>query len=114
MRSRKIGFKRQDKEKMKLDDLWLKVHKKVNEQSLMPFAAANSAAGHVLKTTKKRVRHWPSADIYPATAGTKCIWHGRCFKIESRRGLFWGMMRCAWIALVESVSKTELEPLALS
>ena len=39
------GFKRQDKEKMKLDDLWLKVHKKVK----LPFAAANSAAGHAPK-----------------------------------------------------------------
>ena len=37
-----IGFQRQDKEKMELDDLWLTVHKKVK----LPFAAANSAAGH--------------------------------------------------------------------
>ena len=44
-----ISFERQDKEKMELDDLWLKVHKKVNEQSLMTFAAANSAAGHAPK-----------------------------------------------------------------
>ena len=45
-----ISFERQDKEKMELDDLWLKVHKKVNEQSLMTFAAANAAAEHALKT----------------------------------------------------------------
>ncbi|CAL1149074.1 unnamed protein product, partial [Cladocopium goreaui] len=44
-----IGFKRQDKEKMGLDDLWLKVHKKVNEQSLMTFPAANAAAENALK-----------------------------------------------------------------
>ena len=44
-----IGFKRQDKEKMELDDLWLKVHKKVNEQSLMTFPAANAAAENALK-----------------------------------------------------------------
>ena len=37
------------KEKMELDDLWLKGHKKVNEQSLMTFAAANAAAEHALK-----------------------------------------------------------------
>ena len=42
-----ISFDRQDKEKM--DDLWLRVHKKVNEQSLMTFAAASPAAGHALK-----------------------------------------------------------------
>ena len=41
--------------------------------------------------TGKRVRHWPSADACPATAGTTCMWHGRCFKIECRRGLFLGM-----------------------
>ena len=40
-----IGFKRQDKEKMELDDLWLTVHKKVK----LPFAAANSAAGRAPK-----------------------------------------------------------------
>ena len=45
-----ISFERQDKEKMELDDLWLKGHKKVNEQSLMTFAAANAAAEHALKT----------------------------------------------------------------
>jgi hypothetical protein len=44
-----ISFERQDKEKMELDDLWLKVHKKVNEQSLMTFAAANAAAENALK-----------------------------------------------------------------
>ena len=43
-----ISFDRQDKEKMELDDLWLRVHKKVNEQSLMTFAAANTAAEHAL------------------------------------------------------------------
>ncbi len=43
-----IGFQRQDKEKMELDDLWLKVHTKVNEQSLMTFAAANAAAENAL------------------------------------------------------------------
>ena len=43
-----ISFDRQDKEKMELDDLWLKVHKKVNEQSLMTFAAANAAAENAL------------------------------------------------------------------
>ena len=46
-----IGFKRQDKEKMELDDLWLKVHKKVK----LPFAAANSAAGHVPKPPKSEL-----------------------------------------------------------
>ena len=40
-----ISFERQDKEKMELDDLWLTVHKKVK----LPFAAANSAAGHAPK-----------------------------------------------------------------
>ena len=40
-----IGFERQDKEKMELDDLWLTVHKKVK----LPFAAANSTAGHAPK-----------------------------------------------------------------
>ena len=43
-----ISFDRQDKEKMELDDLWLKVGKKVNEQSLMTFAAANAAAENAL------------------------------------------------------------------
>ncbi len=44
-----ISFERQDKEKMELDDLWLKAHKKVNEQSLMTFAAANAATENALK-----------------------------------------------------------------
>ncbi len=44
-----IGFQRQDKEKMELDDLWLRVHTKVSEQSLMTFAAANAAAENALK-----------------------------------------------------------------
>ena len=44
-----IGFQRQDKEKMELDDLWLRVHTKVSEQSLMTFAAANAAEENALK-----------------------------------------------------------------
>ncbi len=44
-----ISFERHDKGEMELDDLWLKVHKKVNEQSLMTFAAANAAAENALK-----------------------------------------------------------------
>ena len=44
-----VSFERQDKEKMEMDDLWLEVHKKVNKQSLMTFAAASPAAGHALK-----------------------------------------------------------------
>ena len=43
-----ISFDRQDKEKMEPDDLWLKFLKKVNEQSLMTFAAANAAAENAL------------------------------------------------------------------
>ena len=48
-----ISFESQDKEEMELDDLWLKVHKKVNEQSLMTFAAANSSAENALNPPER-------------------------------------------------------------
>ena len=44
-----VSFDRQEKEEVKMDDLWLRVHKKVNERSLMTFAAASPAAGHAPK-----------------------------------------------------------------
>ena len=74
-----ISSESQDEEQMEMDDLLLKVHKSMS----------SCIRRKCSETTTKQVRPSPSADIYPAT-----LWHGRCFKIKSRRmrnarGLLW-------------------------
>ena len=95
-----ISFDRQDKEKMELDDLWLTVHKKVK----LPFAAANSAAGHAPKPPESesgtsQVQTSTQQQLKPSAS-----------KADED---FFGYEKCVWIALVEPASKKKLKCLAL-
>ena len=81
-----IGFERQDKEKMELDDLWLTVHKKVK----LPFAAANSAAGRAPKPPESesgtgQVQTSTQQQLEPSAskADEDCFWVRNAF------GLLW-------------------------
>ena len=71
-----ISFERQDQEKMRLDDLWLRVRKKVNEQSLVTFAAASSAGENALKAPESesgasQVHTFSQKELEPTAFGTE-------------------------------------------
>ena len=85
----KISFERQEKEKMEMDDLWLKVHKKVSEHLFVTFAAASTAAENALQPPESesgpsQVQTFAQHQLEPRAFGTEDAW-----KSQADEDCFW-------------------------
>ena len=117
-----VSFERQEKEEM--DDLWLKVRKKVSEQLLVTFAAASSATENVLRPpesesgaspvqTSTQHQLEPSAfgmeDASKSKADEDCFWvrdmHLDCSgRIQTEIGMF-GVVKHKHCSTIQRVKR---------